>query len=396
MGATLTTVNDVTKEVYTGRIVTQLQDEEVAMKRMERTSDGVTAHAGGKYVVFPLRIKRNSGLGYRNENEALQDAGQQGYTSVRVSLRYGYGRLHLSGPVMELASSDFQSFANILDDEMSGLKDDLTKDQNRIIYGDGMGTVATVTAKAANTVTVDDVRFFQDDEVIDVVAAADGTVHAQKRMVTAIDEDTNTVTYDGVDATATIVVGDLVVRTGNYGREPNGFESIVDNAGEIYNVDPATVPIWKSIINDNGGVNRALSEGLMIKTTDDIRRKGGKTSLILCGLGVRRAYFNLLSQQRRYVNTKEFAGGLTGLAFNNGREIPVVEDVDAPPNEMEFIQEDTFKIYQARDWSFLNLDGDIWKWVVGYDAWESVMAKYWEVGCSRRNANGKLKDLTEG
>jgi hypothetical protein len=134
----------------------------------------------------------------------------------------------------------------------------------------------------------------------------------------------------------------------------------------------------------------------MIADTDAVRLNGGKTSLILMSLGVRRAYFNLLSQQRRYPSTTEFAGGLTGLTFSNGREIPCVEDVDMPSNTMYGLEEDTFKIYQEDDWNWLDEDQTIWKWVAGVDAYEAVLAKYWELGVNRRNANFKLGDLTEG
>jgi hypothetical protein len=133
----------------------------------------------------------------------------------------------------------------------------------------------------------------------------------------------------------------------------------------------------------------------MIRLTDDVRVNGGKTSLILTSLGVRRAYFNLLTQQRRYVGTTNFEGGMTGLAFSNGRDIPVVEDIDAPPNKLWFLDESSFKVYRESDWSWLDKDGNIWKWVTNADAFEAVMRQYWEFATDRRNANGLLSDITE-
>ena len=188
--------------------------------------------------------------------------------------------------------------------------------------------------------------------------------------------------------------GDFIVRQGNWGREPYGLAALVGTQ-KLFNVDPAIVPVWQSTINANGGTGRPLSEGLMIKTTDDVRVQGGVTSLILTSLGVRRAYFALLTQQRRYTNTKEFGGGMTGLAFNNGREIPVVEDVDHPKNTMYFLDESTFKVYRDKDWSWLDQDGGIWKWMNNKDAFEAILKQYWQIGLDRRNANSILKDITE-
>jgi hypothetical protein len=392
MPASMATVDAITKEVYQGKIQNQLQEEAVGYKRIARTSSGVESQVGGKYVTFPLRVRRNHGIGYRNELEQLQAAGQQGYISVRVPLKYGYGRVRLSGQTMELASENYQAFANAMQLEMDGLKGDILKDTNRVFYGTGLGTLATVTADGANTFTVANAQYLEVGMQVDVVAPGTGVATLSNRQITAING--LVVTYDGADGTT--VATNIVVRTGNWNREPQGLSSIVAATGTLFNVDPTTQPLWKAVVNANGGTPRPLSEGLMIKMTDDVRVNGGKTSLILTSLGVRRAYFNLLSQQRRYTNTKEFAGGLTGLAFNNGREIPVVEDPDAPPGTMWFLDEDKFKIYRDKDWSWLQKDGSIWKWVHDYDAYEAVLKQYWELGISQRNAQGVLNDITEG
>src|SRR4051812_4661071 len=134
MPATLTTVDALMKEIYGPRVENQLQDETVALKRIERTSDGVVETVGGKYVDFPIRVSRNNGIGSRNELEALPTAGQQGYAEVHVGLKYSYGRVRFSSQVMTLAEKNYQSFASTMDNEMEYLKDDLAKDSNRQVY----------------------------------------------------------------------------------------------------------------------------------------------------------------------------------------------------------------------------------------------------------------------
>lgn len=397
MPATLATVTAISKEVYQGTIVSQLQEEAVGWKRIQSTSEGVTDEVGGKYVTFPVKVRRNAGIGYRNEMEALPAAGQQGFNNVRVGLKYGYGRVRLSGQTFKLVNKNFQAFSSAMDLEMTGLKNDLAKDTSRIWYGDGTGTVAKVPASTAtvNTCVVSSAQYLQLGMQVDIGTAAQllaATAPATNRQITAISG--TTVTFDG--AAVSLSATSLIVRTGNYLREPNGLGSIVTNSGALFNIDPATEPSWAAIVDANGGTNRALSEGLMITDTDNTRVNGGKTSLILMSLGVRRAYFNLLTQQRRYTNTTEFAGGLKGLAFNNGTEIPCIEDVDMTPNTMYGLEEDVFKIYQEADWDWMDQEGQVWKWVVGFDAYEAVLEKYFEVGINRRNANFKLTDITEG
>jgi hypothetical protein len=397
VGATLTTASAIAKEIFEDYgVVGQLNNEAVALKRVEQSSDGVeTDKVGGKYVKFPIRVRRNPGIGYRNELETLPVAGNQGYAEVRVGLKYGYGRLQVTGPAMRLLDTNVQAFVDIVDDEMEGLKDDLVKDSARIAYGDGTGAKAVLsgTQTVANQLQVADAQYLAVGDLIDVVSTG-GTVRGAARSITAISG--TTVTYSGADIT-TDANTDLVVNAGSFGREPNGFASIIKATGSLYNVDPAVEPVWAATVDANGGTLRALSEGLMISMVDSIRRKSGKRpTVILTSLGVRRAYFNLLQQQRRYTDTKRFDGGFEGLAFHVGVEIPVVDDPDAPASKMWFPNEGALKVYRNSDWSFDDTDGAIWSRVSDVDAYEARACKYWEVGTKQRNSHGLIADLTEG
>lgn len=390
----MTTVNNILKELYPGKdIADQLNEECVGYKRIESTSEGVSTEVGGKYVTFPIRVRRNSGIGYRNELEALPTAGQQGYASVRVGLTYGYGRVRMSGPTMSLAQTKPQAFASALTKEVEGLRSDILKDTNRIFYGDGTGTMAVLTTSpaGATTFTVASIQYLNLGDVIDIFTLP-STSKATVKTITAINDTTNVVT---VDAVVTAAAGDVVVRTGDLSREPNGLASIVAASGLLYNVDPSSEPVWKSTVDTTGG---ALSEGNMIKNMDAVRtRGGGRPTVIVADLGTRRAYFNLLTQQRRYVNSQKFEGGLVGLAFNYGVEIPLVDDVDATPQSLHFLGESSFKVYRDEPWHWSQHDGsDIWKWVDGFDAYEALLVQYWQLGIDRRNSHAKMTGITAG
>lgn len=397
MPATLSTVSAILKEVYEPKIRKQLEDSTVALRRIEKSSEGVETTVGGRYVTFPIKTRRNSGIGARNELELLPTPGQQGFAAARVGLKYLYGGVRLSGQTIELADKNYQAFASALEQEVQGLKDDLAKDQNRQVYGNATGVLATVTADAANSLTVDTTMYLQLGMMIDIYAADLSTVRASNRQITAINTSTGVITYDGADVSVSTVATDVVVRTGNINREWNGFKSIISDTGTLYNINPTTEPVWKAVVDHNSGVNRALSEGLMILMADNIRANGGNTTAIFSNLGVRRAYFNLLVQQRQYTNTKTFDGGFSGLTFttDNG-DIPVVVDIDAPKNTLYFVNEKELTLYRESDWSWMNRDGSMWQRVTGYDAYEATMFQYSEIGCHRRNSQGVIKDITEG
>lgn len=405
MPASLTTLSTILKEVYEEDIQDQLQSEAVALKRIERTADGVDV--GGKYVVFPIRTRRNHGVGSRNELEALPAPGQQGFNSGRVSLAYQYGLVELSGQAIELANEDYQAFASALDVEVDGLKEDLVKDQNRQVYGTSRGTLATATAAGAGVSTftaLNGVKYLEEGMQVDVVDITTignptPTLRAADRQITALNTTTGVATLSG--AVFTTAIGDIMVRQGSVNREIIGLASIVATTGTLYNIDPTVETKWKAALVDaNGGVNRALSEGLMINAVDAVRQNGGNVSLILAGLGVRRSYFALLQQQRRFTNTQEFTGGFRGLAFTTDKgDVPMVVDMDAPNNTMYFLDESKLKLYRKNPWSFMNRDGSMWQRKITtagvFDAYNATMFVYNQLGTEKRNAFAVINDLTE-
>lgn len=396
MGATLTTVNAITKEVYGPRIVDQIENETTLTKRIEKTSRGTTSEVGGKYVTFPLKVRRNHGLGYRNELEQLQNPGQQGWTNVRVPLRYGYGRVHLSGQTIELVNENYQAFASALTEEMDGLKTDIAKDTNRILWGDQTGKIAVLDgeAAAANTHSVSSgFGYLEVGMVIDIMdASALPATLATSRTITALNKATKEFTHDGaaVDSDA----GDFVVRQGNYLKEPHGLQSLVNNStAALFNLASTAEPLWQSEVMAAVG---ALSETQMVTMCDNLRTNGGRPTAIFTDLPSRRAYFNLLTTQRRFTGTKTFEGGFSGLAFTYDDDIPLVTDVDAVAGNMYFLREDDFKIYRSKPWYWEDRDGSIWKWVTNFDAFEALMKQYWEFAIERRNTQGVMTGITPG
>lgn len=397
---TMAVVDTILKEVYEDKIRDQLQSEVVTLKRIERSSEGVTHEVGGKYVTFPIRTRRNHGIGARLENEALPKPRSQKYATARVGLKYLYGSASLTGQTFELAEKNFQAFASALSQEMDGLKQTLVKDTNRQTYGTSTGVMATVDSGSSGAGFVhsfDSTQYLEVGMIVDVLDSTGAVNRVEEAEILDIDTSTNDVTFDKSFDTTT---NDVLTRWRNYGKEKIGFKEIVNNTGTLYNINPSTEPVWKSTVNNNSGTPRALSEGLMIKMADDIRTRGGKTTVIFTTLGVRRAYFNLLVQQRRYNNTQSFEGGFNGLSFTTDwGDIPVVSDFDCQPKRMYFMNEKELKLYEANDWSFMDRDGSKWQRIItaegDFDAYKTIMYKYCELGTHRRNSHGLLDDIAE-
>jgi hypothetical protein len=136
--------------------------------------------------------------------------------------------------------------------------------------------------------------------------------------------------------------------------------------------------------------------------SDTIKQRGGKVTAIFTTFGIRRAYANLLQQQRQYVNTNgKFDGGYTALAYNTmDGEIPMVVDRMAPKGKAWFINEDAIKLYREFDWKWMQHGGgDVWRLKNtggnDYDAYIARLVQYSDLGTNRRNTHGLVTDLSE-
>jgi hypothetical protein len=398
MSATLTTVNAILKEIYEGNINDQLNNERITIKRIERTAEGTSSNAvGGKYVTFPVRTSRNAGISYRAENVQLAPAGRQGLKAAQESLKYGYGRVRLTGQLIALAESDRQSFSSAMDLEMDGLKDDILKDENRVVYGHidaavASGIKAKVTAPSTGTlITVDTTAHLDEGMVVDITAAGTPVSGGTACTISAINSAT---TFTVGAAVAGTVSTNYVSRTGDYNQEPTGLNKIVDSTGALHGLDPATTPKWASY---EDSTTATLTELAMIQAMDNVRVAGGKVpSAIFTSLGVRRAYWNLMTSLRRYNEPKTFDGGLTGLSFMYGeKDLPLVADPDCPAKSMFFLTESEVKVWRDKPWYWEDRAGGVLQWITDYDAFEGMMKQYWQIGTHQRNAHGKLTNITE-
>ena len=176
-----------------------------------------------------------------------------------------------------------------------------------------------------------------------------------------------------------------------------GLAGIIDNAnpasGALQGLDVSTYPWWKANVLDNGGTPRAITEVLMQTAMDTTETQSdGEVSAIYTSYGVRRAYQALLQADRVYQNVMKFDGGFKALNYN---DIPLFADKDCQANTLYFLDEDHLKLYRLSDWEWMQEDGAILSRVSGEDAYEAVMYKYCELGCSSRNAQTVLKDITE-
>jgi hypothetical protein len=164
----------------------------------------------------------------------------------------------------------------------------------------------------------------------------------------------------------------------------------------LQGLDVVTYDWWVANVMVNTaapGTPRALSETLLQQALDTTyTNSNGEVSALFTSVGVRRAYQVLLTNDRIYQNTGEFKGGYKTLDYNG---LPFMVDKDCTPNSIYLLDEDHLSFYQLSDWDWMDDDGSILSRVQNKDAYEATLCKYCELGCTERNAQTLLTDITE-
>lgn len=408
-GATRTTADSILKEFYLPGAQEQLNNDIPLLTYAEKNTKDIE----GRRAILAPHTKRSAGIGARAEGGTLPTAGNQTWAEERIPVFYNYGRIQVSGPLMKSTGSDRGSFLRAVDAEMKGITNDLKRDVNRQCWGDGTGaiagfagtesTTATVVITLASTVGTTQAGQLDPGMTIDIGTTASPTLRSSANSVTSVDTTTAGAFKVTLGTAVTVSSTDFIFRSGNGGvvgsnqKEITGLQLTVDSTGTVFNVAPGTHPSWVSVENGNSGTNRSLTEPLMARVVMDIQIAGGEYPSIGIGSpGVYRAFANLQTSLKRFTNTRELQGGWVGLDFAAGtKPIPITSDRDCPNNQLYFLNTSYLTEFQVSDWEWMEEDGAVLSRVANNDAYEAVLFKYHELATPKRNAHGKIVDITE-
>ena len=395
----LTFASEAIKLVY-GDLHEQLRDKNPALQMIESSSANITRN--GKEVIFDTHIGRNQGIGARNAREKLPTAGAQKYKQAHLYLTNLYGSIEVDGQLFEQAAEDYQAFINVVDMEITGLKRDLAVDLNRQVYGDGTGTIATVSSVAGQVITIDSTHWVQEGMILVGIDTGTGAVadSGNELEVTSIDETNSTITVTGT--ISALAANDVLVRgsntTNSYGKEWTGLAAIVDDTSVLHEIDPADYPVWKATKEDisSGGNPGTLTELALINLVQSVDKKGGDVDVMLASPGVFNAYWNLLQGLRQFTNGATLTGGQRAFSFDAlGKPIKFVSDYAAPEGTLYALSSKEIVLNRKRDWSWMDRDGSMWSRVADTDAYEARYFQYSQLGTHRRNAHAVMTGIAE-
>ena len=442
----------VLKTFYLPAIREQINNATVLLKRLKRNSESVS----GKNATIAVHYGRNLGTRALGDGGLLPDPGYQKVIETIVPMRYNYGRITVSGPTIAATRDAKGAYAKAIDYEMKGLIKDFTKDINRQLWGCGFGVLARwqsgtstsiglqksyipaaggagfgsgfgakyvcpegqtgnkillVDYTAGSKIVLEDsgqtpTAVTIADTIDTITVAAVSTTEAAGDFFIKGDSNNSVLTAgdDDVEMAPREMMGlwGIVNDDNPVTALTNGTTNGVTSENGLQGLSAATYSWWQgNVLSHASGryaAQRALTTDLMQQAVDETEAQladdmGGAMSptIILTTRAIRRAYVDILVADKRFIDWKVMDGGFKVVEFNG---IPMAVDNDAIDGEMYFLYEPSLQIYQMSDVEWMERDGNVLDRLLGYDAYEATLFQYAELGCSRRNVNTVLTDLS--
>ncbi|MBQ8468679.1 MAG: phage major capsid protein [Clostridia bacterium] len=395
---TLTTADNALKEVYLGVVSNQLNTSiNPLLAQIKQT----TADVWGKDIVKLAPYGLNGGIGAGTEDGELPAAGGNNYAKFVLTLKNLYGKIDISDKAIRASENSAGAFVNLLNSEMEGLIKASSFNFGRMLYGDGTGVVATISANTTSAITVDRVANLMEGMIVDAVDASTGVAvsGATGMRIVSIDRANKIVVVDKT-LTANALAAKALCVQGSYGKELTGLGAIFKSTGSLYGLNRATygwlVPYMKDITTGTGeSATTTQIDDIVIQTAIDTLEEDydSKVDFIVCSAGVKRNYQYYLANYRSNIDVMELAGGYKAISYNG---IPVVSDRFAPANTMYLLNTKEFNLHQLCDWKWLEgEDGRVIKQNAGRPTYSATLVKYADIICNKPSGQAMITGIKE-
>lgn len=387
---TMTSADKALKTLYLGAITEQLNTEVNPLLAKIKQS---TADVWGKEIRRVARYGINGGIGAGSETGDLPKAEGNHYEQFVCTLKNLYGTIEISDKAMRASANDAGAFVNLLNDEMDGLLKASAFNFGRMLYGDGSGVLAKVSAASVgNTISCDSVKNFAVGMIVGVFTNDGVDLGLGMRRVTDVDRENNKITVDGkAFAEDDVDAGCTIHMQGSVDNEITGLGAIFKSTGNIYGLSRAThkwlVPYMKTDVG-------SITETVIQKAIDYLdETAGSRVNFIVCSSGVKRAFQKHLATYKRNVDVMNLEGGYKALSYNG---IPIVSDRFCPAGTMYLLNTDDFTLHQLCDWKWLEgEDGKILKQNAGKPTYTATLVKYADLICAKPCGQAMLSGITE-
>lgn len=389
---TLSTADNALKEVYLGVVSNQLN---TSINPLLAKINQTTSDVWGKEIRKLAPYGINGGIGAGTEDGELPSSAGNNYAQFVLTLKNLYGKLEISDKAIRASENSAGAFVNLLNNEMDGLIKASAFNFGRMLYGDGTGFLAEISANTTNTTTVDSVTNLIEGMVVDIISST-GELGKTSLRIKSIDRTNKIVTFTTSSLTESEFVGYKLCVQGSYNNEITGLGAIFKSTGSIYGLNRASyswlTPYMKNIESDS--TKSDISEVVMQRAIDELDEvSNSKVDFIVCSAGVKRNYQSYLASYRSNIDIMNLEGGYKAISYNG---IPVVSDRFVPANTMYLLNTSEFNLHQLCDWKWLESeDGRVIKQTPGRPTYQATLVKYADIICNKPSGQAKITGIQE-
>lgn len=310
MANTTTAVLESLKYSYgANRVAYMFNEESVAWNILSR----VKKPMGGRgQFILPVITQNPGAFSGVVENGTIPTPLDMDTAEAMFRLHEYVASYNVSWKLIQDSRTDkfaFQQAVTMLDE---GLKRRIFRNLNSDLIDDGRGRLAVITGTGTDTFTSAFLPRLERGMVVDLMDTDNDTRHGDSLTVTAVDPIARTFVLSA--SVSNEAAGDFVViqdtlddgETYN-SLHSNGLLGIIDNddpsavVGDYGGIDRGTAgnEYWESVVLSNAGVNRPLTEDLLLQALDAVREKGGgQLTHWISNLAIVRRYHEMLAAER--------------------------------------------------------------------------------------------------
>jgi hypothetical protein len=402
---TMVELNDLAKDYFSDVYQPQFNPDTALSAQIMKAED---AQFTGRKWIHGIKLGLGGGSSNAGANKTLPPASQGQFDQGESTLVRTYTRMSLDGLAIEVTKKRAGSYRPALAEVMADRLTAHDLEVNRQLFCGGDGKLALVGgtpgASATQTLAHDygitggglGTRHVFIDDIL-AFYQTNGTLIARK-TVTDVDHAAGTVDLDSsVTTTATTdFVSKSTSDDDNFtaGEAQGLLKGIAAGA-----LEGITHPVWEGLVNDNGGVARTITDGMVLSILAQVRAKSKRVpNIAVTRPGVILKYSEIFLPIRRIDGqATQLVGGYKPIAemIHGGGTIPVVEDLDCPNGRIGFVHTESLRKADLVGTEWADMDGAQFDRVTDKDAIEGYIRKYWQVIWIQRNTHAWLADVED-
>lgn len=406
----------ILKEVYGSAVADQLNNEVRELQHFEKSE---SAEWLGEAFIEALHTGRNYSTKAVAESGTLPTAGKQSYAQLSIPNRYVYATIEVTAQLMSEVK-DKGAFVNAMDREVNGAVRDMKVELNRIIWGDGYGKLALLSASGGDSTTLNldapmgvagttnGARFIKPGMYIAIhPASPSNNTPNVTRLVSSVAADGSTIVVDSAVSDAQGPNNAIITKgygasgtEGSYDIEPMGILGLVDDGtyrATIHGLSRTSTPIFKANTFSSVGNLDEIIFWRALDTCDEIA--GGEPNWFACHHSVHREYVKISLDDKRYSGEALMRPdvGISGggkkheLTFSN---TPIEKCRYAPYGHFFGIDDSKLKKYVNVEGKWIDEDGAILHRGAGTtDSFKATYRKFGNYGILQCNTSFILKGI---